>query len=141
YHQNILGLYVQDDFRWRSNFTINLGLRYEMSSVPTEAHGKLSNMRSLTDTPLHLGDPFFQNPTLRNFEPRVGFAWDPFGNEKTAVRGGFGISDVLPLVYQYGLTAFSSAPFTEQGRATVLPQGSFPTAAFSLLQSLNLVRE
>ena len=141
YHQNILGLYVQDDVRWRPNFTFNLGLRYEMSSVPTEAHGKLSNMRSLTATAPHLGNPFFQNPTLRNFEPRVGFAWDPFGNGKTAVRGGFGIFDVLPLVYQYGLTAFSSAPFTQQGRATVLPQGSFPTEAFSLLQALSLVRE
>ena len=141
YRQNILGLYLQDDFRWKPNFTLNLGLRYEMSSIPTEAHGKLSNMRNLTATAPHLGGPFFQNPTLRNFEPRIGFSWDPFGNEKTAVRGGFGIFDVLPLVYQYGLTAFSSAPFTEQGRATSLPQGSFPTAAFSLLQGLNLLRE
>lgn len=141
YHQNILGLYLQDDFRWRPNFTLNVGMRYEMSSVPTEAHGKLSNMRSLTATAPHLGNPFFQNPTLRNFEPRIGFAWDPFGNEKTAIRGGFGIFDVLPLVYQYGLTAFSSAPFTQQGRATSLPPGSFPTAAFESLQALNLVRE
>jgi len=114
YRQNVFGLYLQDDFRWKPNFTLNLGLRYEMSSTPTEAHGKLSNMRSLTATAPHLGDPFFQNPTLHNFEPRVGFAWDPFGNEKTAIRGGFGILDVLPLVYQYGLTAFSSAPFTQQ---------------------------
>jgi Carboxypeptidase regulatory-like domain/TonB-dependent Receptor Plug Domain/TonB dependent receptor len=141
YRQNIFGLYLQDDFRWKPNFTLNLGLRYEVSSTPTEAHGKLSNMRSLTATAPHLGDPFFQNPTLRNFEPRVGFAWDPFGNEKTAIRGGFGIFDVLPLVYQYGLTAFSSAPFTEQGRATVLPPGSFPTEAFSLVQALSLLRE
>jgi hypothetical protein len=141
YRQNILGLYLQDDYRWKPNFTLNLGLRYEMSSVPTEAHGKLSNMRSLTATAPHLGNPFFQNPTLRNFEPRVGFAWDPFRNEKTAIRGGFGIFDVLPLVYQYGLTAFSSAPFTQQGRATALPPGSFPTAAFSLVQALSLLRE
>jgi hypothetical protein len=141
YQQNILGLYVQDDFRWKPNFTLNLGLRYEMSSTPTEAHGKLSNMRSLTASAPHLGDPFFENPTLRNFEPRVGFAWDPFGNEKTAIRGGFGIFDVLPLVYQYGLTAFSSAPFTQQARATSLPQESFPTQGFALLQALSLLRE
>jgi hypothetical protein len=141
YRQNVFGLYLQDDFRWKPNFTINLGLRYEISSTPTEAHGKLSNMRSLTATAPHLGDPFFQNPTLRNFEPRIGFAWDPFGDQKTAIRGGFGIFDVLPLAYQYGLTAFSSAPFTQQGSATVLPPGSFPTAAFALVQALNLVRE
>jgi hypothetical protein len=141
YRQNILGLYVQDDFRWKPNFTLNLGLRYEMSSVPTEARGKLVNMRSLTATAPHLGSPFFQNPTLRNFEPRVGFSWDPFGNQKTAIRGGVGILDVLPLVYQYGLTAFSSAPFTEQGRATPLPPGCFPTGCFTLLQGLNQLRE
>jgi hypothetical protein len=141
YRQNILGFYLQDDFRWKPSFTLNLGLRYEMSSTPTEAHGKLSNMRTLTATAPHLGDPFFQNPTLRDFEPRVGFAWDPFGNEKTAIRGGFGIFDVLPLGYQYGLTAFSSAPFTQQGRATVLSQGDFPTKGFALLQGLSLLRE
>ena len=141
YRQNVFGLYLQDDFRWKPNFTLNLGLRYEMSSTPTEAHGKLSNMRSLTATAPHLGDPFFQNPTFRNFEPRVGFAWDPFGNEKTAIRGGFGIFDVLPLAYQYGLTAFSSAPFTQQGSATSLSQGDFPTKGFALVQALSLLRE
>ena len=141
YRQNILGLYIQDDFRWKPNFTLNLGLRYETSSVPTEARGKLANMRSLTATAPHLGDPFFQNPTRRNFEPRVGFAWAPFANQKTAIRGGAGILDVLPLVYQYGLTAFSSAPFTEQGRATALPPGCFPTECFTLLQGLNQLRE
>ena len=41
--------------------------------------------------------PIFSNPTLRNFEPRFGFAWDPSGSGKTAVRGGFAIFDVLPL--------------------------------------------
>ena len=143
YRQNILGLYLQDDFRWKPNFTLNLGLRYEISSTPTEAHGKLSNMRSLTATAPHLGDPFFQNPTLHNFEPRVGFAWDPFGNEKTAIRGGFGIFDILPLAYQYGLTAFSAAPFTQQGRVTapVLSPGDFPTLGFAKVQALSLLRE
>ena len=141
YRQNVFGLYLQDDFRWKPHFTLNLGLRYEISSIPTEAHNKLSNMRSLTATGPHLGDPFFQNPTLRNFEPRVGFAWDPFGNEKTAIRGGFGIFDVLPLAYQYGLTAFSSAPFTQQGSATSLSQGDFPTKGFALVQALSLLRE
>src|SRR6266850_3762194 len=72
--QTIVGTYIQDDWRWRSNLTLNLGLRYEMSTVPTETSGKLANLRNITDATPHLGDPFFSNPTLRNFEPRVGFA-------------------------------------------------------------------
>jgi outer membrane receptor protein involved in Fe transport len=140
YRQNILGFYLQDDIHWRPTFTLNLGLRYEMSSVPTETHGKLSNLRTLTSSAYHLGNPYFQNPTLRNFEPRIGFSWDPFRDGKTAVRGGFGMFDVLPLVYEYGLTGFSAAPFTLQGRAVNLPQGSFPTGAFELLQGQSLLR-
>src|ERR1700730_11402980 len=99
FRQNIFGAYVQDDWRWKPNVTLNLGVRYEMSTVPTEVQGKLSNLYNLTDATPHLGNPYFLNPTLRNFEPRVGFAWDPFRNGKTAVRGGFGMYDSLPMLY------------------------------------------
>src|SRR5205085_2818025 len=92
------GLYLQDDWRWRPNLTLNLGLRYETSSVPTENQGRLTNLLNITDAQPHLGAPYFSNPTRRNFEPRVGFAWDPFRNGKTAVRGGFGVFDVLPML-------------------------------------------
>jgi len=131
--QSIFGLYVQDDWRVRPNLTLNLGLRYEMSTVPTEVQGKLSNLYNLTDAKPHLGDPYFLNPTLRNFEPRVGFAWDPFRKGKTAVRGGFGVFDVLPLPYEISTITGTSAPFIELGSASKLPAGSFPGGAFALL--------
>ena len=54
---------------------------------------------------------FTHNPTLKNFEPRVGFAWDPFHNGKTSVRGGFGIFDALPLPYELVFNATSTIPF------------------------------
>jgi hypothetical protein len=111
FRQNLFGAYVQDDWRWRPNLTVNLGLRYEMATVPTEIHGKLVNLRNLTDAAPHLGDPLFNNPTLRNFEPRIGFAWDPFRNGKMAVRGGAGLFDVLPLPYQFILLETQAVPF------------------------------
>jgi hypothetical protein len=88
-------------------------LRYEMATVPTDIHGKLVNLRNISDATPHLGDPFFNNPTLKNFEPRIGFAWDPFGNGKTAIRGGIGLFDVLPLPYQFHLMSGANAPFFE----------------------------
>ena len=112
--QTMFGAYVQDDWRWRSNLTLNLGLRYEMATIPTEIHGKLANLRNLTDAAPHLGDPFFTgNPTTKNFEPRIGFAWDPFRNGRFAIRGGAGLFDVLPLPYQFILLVTQAAPFFE----------------------------
>jgi len=131
--QTIVGLYVQDDWRFRPNLTLNLGLRYEMSTVPTEVQGKLSNLYNITDPTPHLGNPYFLNPTLHNFEPRIGFAWDPFHNGKTAVRGGFGIYDSLPLSYLYILLVGLPSPFFERGTAINLPPGSFPRGAAALL--------
>ena len=110
--QTVFGGYVQDDWRWRPNLTLNLGLRYEMATVPTEIHGKLANLRNLTDAVPHLGDPFFvNNPTSKNVEPRIGFAWDPLRNGKVAIRGGAGLFDVLPLPYQFILLVTQASPF------------------------------
>jgi outer membrane receptor protein involved in Fe transport len=136
--QTILGAYVQDDWRLRPNLTLNLGLRYEMSTIPTEVQGKLSNLYSLTDVTPHLGDPLFLNPTLHNFEPRVGFAWDPFGSGRTAIRGGFGMTDSLPLLYQLINVIGRTFPFFEQGTVTNDPvknnlYGTFPGGGFSQL--------
>src|SRR5260221_1824826 len=83
--QTVFGAYIQDDWRWRPNLTLNLGLRYEMSTVPTETRGKLANLRNLMDDTAHLGDPFFSNPTTKNVEPRVWFSWDTFSNGTTVV--------------------------------------------------------
>jgi len=131
--QTIVGSYVQDDWRWRPNLTLNLGVRYEAATVPTEVQGKLTVLRDITDAQPHLGDPLFANPTLRNFEPRVGFSWDPFGDGKTTLSSGFGMFDVLPLPYLVQFNELFSAPFFKLGNSTSLPPGSFPTEAFSIL--------
>jgi len=133
FRQTILAAYIQDDWRWRPNVTVTLGLRYEMATVPTEVQGKLTVLRHITDATPHLGDPLFSNPTLRNFEPRVGLSWDPFGSGKTEISAGFGMFDVLPLPYLIQTNELFSAPFYQLGSSTDLPAGSFPSAAFAVV--------
>jgi Carboxypeptidase regulatory-like domain/TonB dependent receptor/TonB-dependent Receptor Plug Domain len=123
--------YFQDDIHFRPNLTFNVGLRYEFGEVPYEIDGKLANLRMLSATALpdpHLGSPYFRNPTKNDWEPRIGFAWDPFKNGKSSVRGGFGMFDVLPMIAQLGGGLDSSSPFAEKfniGDQTILG-GTFP---------------
>jgi carboxypeptidase family protein/TonB-dependent receptor-like protein len=130
--ETIFGAYVQDDFHFRPNLTLNLGLRYEMATVPTEAHGQLASLQHLTDPTVVVKSPLFANPSLRDFEPRVGFSWDPFRNGKTAVRGGFGMFDVLVLPANLRHTVDGTVPFSLSANGANLA-GFFPTAAFNTL--------
>jgi hypothetical protein len=139
--QNIFGLYLQDDWRLKSNLTLNLGLRYEMSSVLSETAGKTANLRNISDALPVCGKAvsgcasaggFFSNPTLKNFEPRFGFAWDVFRNGKTAVRGGIGLFDVLPLPYQFILMTTQSAPFFSYTAISNPGPGTFFTGPLAI---------
>jgi hypothetical protein len=131
--ETILGAYFQDDIKVSPRFTANLGIRYEIATVPSEAHNRLSNLVNITDSTPKLGGPFFSNPTFKNFEPRVGFSWDPFGNGKTAVRAGAGLFDVLPLPYLFELETEFTYPYFAQGTVNNLPPGTFETGAYDLI--------
>ena len=127
--ETLFGAYMEDDIRVQKTLTLNAGLRYEFVTVPTEAHGRLSHLDSLTAAQPSVGTPLFRNPTLRNFEPRLGFAWNPRGG-RTLVRGGFGIFDVLPLPYEFTLSYQGAAPYVGRIIANTVPAGAFPTGAF-----------
>ncbi len=89
WRENLVGLYLQDDWSVKRNVTLNAGLRYEFITEPKETTGKMQNMRNLYDTAPTVGR-LFVNPSLKNFAPRVGFAWDVTGDGKNAVHGGAG---------------------------------------------------
>jgi hypothetical protein len=138
--QTLFAVYAQDDFRMSPRLTIYGGVRYEMSSVPTEVANKLSALRNISDAAPHLGSPYFSNPTLKNFEPRLGISWDASGNGRPVVRSGFALFDVLPLPYEFELLASNVAPFFESGTPSNLPPLSFPYQAVQLAQNPSSLR-
>jgi len=135
---SLFGGYIQDDFRMRPNLTINLGLRYEMDTVFREVNGKMANLRNPADPATTIGEPYYNNPTYKNFAPRIGFAWDPFKNGKTAIRGGVGMFDIVPLPHLYGQRIQRTAPFFSSGTLSPPPVSSFPNQATQLLTKATL---
>ena len=90
----LAGFYLQDSFRAHNRLTLNAGVRYEAATLPVDINGRDSALINLTDRTPTVG-PLYQNPTLRNFSPRVGFAWDVFGNGRTVSAAGMAL--LLPI--------------------------------------------
>jgi hypothetical protein len=103
FHQrsNEYNFYFQDDWRITPRLTVNLGLRYEFNGVPYDESG----MQVVNDKPINSpsGDVAllpagpgtsrnWYNNSYKNFAPVVSFAWTPFADGKTSVRGGYRIA-------------------------------------------------
>ena len=130
--------FLQDDWKITRRLTFNFGLRYDFQSQSVENRDGTTNFELGCTLPNGLsvctvyagqgGQPrAFRNNDYRNFSPRLGFAWDVFGNSRTVLRGGFGI--VYPSQMwreNYG----NAAGFAQT--ATTYPQSNPNLPAFDL---------
>ena len=131
--ESLFAGYIQDDWHTTKRLTINMGLRYEAATRPKNSNvipgytvngytvaaagfQQIITFANCTASatacgPVGTDSPIATNPTKYDFQPRLGVSYDLFGNGRTAVRAAFGMFDVLPLPYEFGLNTAATAPF------------------------------
>ncbi len=140
-YANALGLFVTDSWKATRRLTFSLGLRYDWYQTPTEAGPRYVVFDPTTVTLQHVGSgggpSEVYNQSAKNFEPRLGFAFDPFGKGRTMIRGayaimtdqpGFGLVTGLagnpPYAFPVSFTPSKATPFVSFGDAYALAGGS-----------------
>jgi len=96
--QTALDLFILDNYKWKSNLTFDLGLRYELNLAPTERFNRFIVFDPERAALLRVGTDIDQvyKSNAANFQPRVGLAWDPFKDGKTSVRAAYAIMTEQP---------------------------------------------
>jgi len=124
-----IAFFVQDDWKVRPDLTLNLGLRYDIFTAPTERFDAQTNFDPVARTLIVAGENApngrdLANTDKNNFGPRIGFAWSGFKDDKTVVlRGGYGllyatdISAIQPLTANpgTGASSYNCNPITNPG--------------------------
>ena len=131
-YTNNAGLFVQDDWRITSRFTLNLGLRYDYSGPLSEKQDRISTfLPSAGLVQVGHGIDTLYARDWNNFAPRVGFAFDPRGTGKTVIRGGYGLYYDTPsqdffLVQSFPNGSVGTNPLPGLGTFTVNFTGPVP---------------
>ena len=118
--------YIQDDFRILPNLTLNLGLRYEYVTLPSERYGRMANVLHLRDLTSTIGPEIFKNPSGDDFAPRIGLAWDPTGSGDYSIRAGFGVFHDPIMVKQLFVPLDRVPPFWAEADQRNFTPGQFP---------------
>jgi len=97
--EGALGFFVQDNYKVRSNLMLELGLRYEWNMTPTERYDRFIVFDPSSASLIRVGDQIDEvyQQNNKNVQPRVGFAWDPFGDGKTSVRAAYALQTDQPM--------------------------------------------
>jgi hypothetical protein len=131
--QKSLGFFAQDDFRVRSNVTLNLGLRYDITNPIKDSRNLLANYvptspSGIVQVGQGISSPYPTN--YNNLSPRIGLAWDVFGTGKTVFRSGFGIIFEQPSIRTFmynggGLNLNpSGVPYVDGNGNLIQPKGT-----------------
>jgi hypothetical protein len=128
----LLGAYVQDEWRLSDRVTLSGGLRVEGTTMPEDKYGRDISLPNLTDPAVTAG-PLYDNPGA-TVSPRLGAAWDVFGDGSTSLRGGYGVYTNTNN-HQNLIVTVTNPPATPR---PVIANPTFPTPTFGALGTLSI---
>lgn len=131
--QGAFGFFIQDNYKFRKNLTFELGFRYDANLSPTERFNRFVNFNPATDSLVAVNNgiaPVYHTNN-KNFQPRVGFAYDPFKDGKTSIRGAYAVLTDQPITNL--VTGLATNP--PLANPVLLPAGRTTTFATALIDA------
>ena len=130
---SLFGIFAQDNWRVKNNLTLNLGLRYELTTARQTNNGQDVNFNLITGAPT-IGSGYNTYTGIGNFQPRLGLAWQPHWNSvwarNTVIRAAYGISSFMEANGVNNLP-YQNPPFVEAHELINPPTQALPTTNLS----------